>query len=131
MKFLAAIITENEHTYNTLENKSARLVRAIKNEGYRPTADGAIVYVYTYALIIDDEGNESLVLAIDHMSKVPLFYTNAEIDAFFSSFNDPIEPSESYTAEFKKILEAVLLQDTMLKGYFNGDNCQPYTHGDS
>jgi len=128
---LAAIITDNEHIYNQLENKSAKLVRAIKNEGYRPTSKGAIVYVYTYALIIDEEGNESLVLAKDHMSTVPLFYTNAELDAFFSSFNDPIEPSESYTAEFKKILEAVLLQDTISKGYFSGDTCQPYNHGDS
>lgn len=128
---LASIITDNEHAFNSLENKNTRFVRAIKNEGYRPTSTGAIVYVYTYALVVDEEGNESLVLAKDHMSTVPLFYTNAELDAFFSSFNDPIEPSESYTTEFKKILEAVLLQDTISKGYFNGDACQPYNHGDS
>lgn len=128
---LAGIITDNKHAFNSLENKSARFVRAIKDEGYRPTSTGAIVYVYTYALLVDEEGNESLVLAKDHMSTTPLNYTNKQIDAFFSSFKDSVEPTESYTAEFKKMLESILLQDTMSKGYFSGDTCKPYNHGDN
>lgn len=126
MNFLAGIITENEHNYDQLTGKNGKMVRLIENESYRPTSDGAMVNVRTFVQIIDEKGNETLKFQPDSTPKQPLFYTNAELDAFFSSFNDPIEPNESYTGEFKKILEAVLLQDTMGKGYFNGDTCVPY-----
>ena len=123
---LAGIITENEHKYDQLTGKKGKMVRLIEDESYRPTATGAMVSVRTFVQIIDDQGNETLKFQPDSTPKLPLFYTNAELDSFFSSFNDPIEPSESYTTEFRKILEKVLLEDTMKKGYFGGDNCVPY-----
>ena len=123
---LAGIITQNEHTYNQLTNETGKMIRIIGDRSYQPTADGAFVYVITYAQKIDEEGNETLIKTVDATSTIPMFYTNAELDAFFSSFNDPIEPNESFTGEFKKMLESVLLQDTMSKGYFNGDTCVPY-----
>lgn len=123
---LAGIITENEHKYNQLTGETAKMVRIIGDRGYQPTGDGAYVYVKTYAQIIDSEGNKTLREAIDSTSTIPLFYSNAELDFMFSSFNNPIEPSESFTTEFKNILQGVLLQDTMAKGYFSGDNCVPY-----
>lgn len=123
---LAGVITENEHKYNQLTGETGKMVRIIEDRGYQPTADGAYVYVISYAQKIDEQGNETLIKTVDATSKIPMFYTKAELDAFFASFNDPIEPSESFTTEFKKILEAVLLQDTMAKGYFSGDNCVPY-----
>ena len=123
---LAGIITENEHTYNQLTNESGKMVRIIEDRGYQPTWDGAYVYVITYAQKIDEQGNETLIKTVDATSKIPLFYTNAELDEFFKQYNDPIEPSESFTAEFKKRLESVLLTDTMAKGYFGGDTCVAY-----
>ena len=102
------------------------MVRIIEDRGYQPTADGAYVYVITYAQKIDEQGNETLIKTVDATSKIPLFYTNAELDEFFKQYNDPIEPSESFTAEFKKRLESVLLTDTMAKGYFGGDTCVAY-----
>lgn len=127
MEFLAGIITENEHEYDKLTGATGKMLRLIENESYRPTATGAKVNVRTFVQIIDEQGNETLKFTPDSTPKQPLTYTNAELDAFFSSFNDPIEPNESYTAEFKKILEGVLLQDTMSKGYFSGDTCIAYT----
>lgn len=123
---LAGIITENEHKYNQLTGETGKMVRIIEDQGYQPTADGAYVYVISYAQKIDEEGNETLIKTVDATSKIPMFYTNAELDAFFAEYNDPINPEESFTTEFKKILEAVLLQDTIAKGYFNGDTCVPY-----
>ena len=123
---LAGIITQNEHEYDKLTGKKGKMVRLVEDESYRPTGDGAKVNVRTFAQIIDDQGNETLKFLPDSTPKLPLTYTNAEIDALFSSQNNPIEVDESYTTEFKKILEKVLLKDTTAKGYFGGDTCIPY-----
>jgi hypothetical protein len=123
---LAGIITENEHQYNALLGSKSKFIRMISDKGYITTSKGACVYVTTHIQEIDEQGNETLVRKIDSESDMPILYTNEELDSFFSSFNDPIEPTESFTAEFKRMLEGVLLQDTMAKNYFNGDTCVPY-----
>jgi hypothetical protein len=123
---LAGIITENEHTYNHLTNTRGKYVRLIADQSYQPTSWGAKIWVQTFVQLFDADGKEKLVESKDSVVKLPLDYTNDQINELFTSFNDPINPEEKYTDEFKKMLEQVLLQDTTANGMFGGDNCFPY-----
>lgn len=123
---LAGIITENEHVYNTLTGKQAKMVRLIPDQGYQPTHKGVKIWVKTYIQAFDSEGKDLLIESRDATVTEPLFYTDQEIKDLFAMLNQPVNPGDDYLPEFRQMLQTVLLQDTMSKGMFNGDTCVPY-----
>ena len=123
---LAGIITENEHEYNTLLGSRAKMVRLIPDQSYQPTSTGVKIWVKTYIQTFDAEGNETLIESKDATVEQPLFYTDQKIKGLFAMLNQPVMPGDDYMPEFRQMLQTVLLQDTMAKGFFNGDTCVPY-----
>lgn len=121
---LAGIITENEHEYDQRVGLMGKFVRIIPKYGYLLTETGIDVSLRVFAQTFDEQGNEKLIEQPTLNNVVS--YTDAEVDAMFSSFNSPILPSDPYQGRVREMMQAVLLQDTMAKGYFGGDTCVPY-----
>lgn len=126
MKFLASIITENEHSFNGLTNVNAKFVRVIPEQAYQPTATGVKIWTKSYAQLFDDNGNEYLEESKDAKVILPVVYTDEEVKQIFASLGQSVNPGDDYLPEFREMLQTILLQDTMAKGFFNGDTCVPY-----
>ena len=126
MKFLAGIITENEHKFNELTGVRAKYVRVIPEQSYQPTIDGVFIWVKNYAQLLDEQGNETLIESKDSTGAMPIFYSDAEVKTIFESLGQSVVPGDDYLLEFRQMLQTILLGDTMAKGYFNGDTCVPY-----
>lgn len=124
MKFLAGIITENNHVYNAVTNETGKRVRLIPDFGYQRTGAGVKIVLKVYAQKIDSEGVEQLISLPKENNSI--FYSNEELSALFSSQGKTITPEDDYALDTKKMIENVLLFDTQAKGYFNGDTCVPY-----
>ena len=118
-----AIITKQEHIYDPVNNKSAKMIRCIvPNGGIHFSDTGLTAYTQVFAQTFDDDGNEELILVQSKESE----YTNEEIDGIFTMLNNPIYPNESFSGEFNGLLINFLLMDSKSQGLFNNDDYDIY-----
>lgn len=121
---LAGIISENNHKYNERANLFGKIIRLIPDNGYRVGSKGVFVQIDDFAQTFNEADDEILI-------KLPIesgqqFYSNAEVDAFFSSFQDSILDTDSITSKYNSMIINVLLSDTKMKGFYNNDNFNVY-----
>ena len=121
--FEKAIISENTHIYNPVKNLECRMIRAITpHNGVHFSDEGVTVYVQVYGILEDG----SLFQLPQYSEKIS--YTKEEVDGMYLQYNNPLYPSESFMGEFNKMLESILLYETMAQGYFGGDKFQIYNN---
>ena len=121
--FEKAIISQNTHIYNPVKNLECRMIRAITPQnGVHFSDEGITVYVQVYGILEDG----SLFQLPQYSEKIS--YTKEEVDGMYLQYNNPLYPSESFMGEFNKMLESILLYETMAQGYFGGDKFQIYNN---
>ena len=118
--FEKAIISNNTHIYDAVNNVECRMIMAIApNRGVQFSDDKITVYTQVFGLV------EGELLELREYSK-KIEYTRLEVDAIYNQLDDPIEIGESFMTEFSKLLETVLLSETLRKEYFGGDGFTIY-----
>lgn len=132
-KFKKAIITENEHIYDPVNNLSCKMIRVINpNRGVQFSDDKVDVYIEVYGQIfetqIDENGNE---IEVEILKPFTSFgnhstYKVEEIDAFFKQLNNPLYPSESFMNELNSMLLQILLYDSSQRQLFGADTFEIY-----
>lgn len=89
---------------------------AITDWRYEPLGERYVATVEDYAVLTDEEGNESKQLC----NTKQVTYTNAQIDGLFQMIGNPILINESYSSELIKLISSALLRVTTTELFENG-----------
>ena len=131
--FEKAIISKSTHTYDLVNNLSARIIRAVPSKGGVQISDDTLtIYIVVYGFTIEEYTDENGdIQTKDNLFKLSQFseklvYNKDEVNYLFAQIGDAIEPNEDFIGELNKLIETALLSETLRKGYFNGDEFSLY-----
>lgn len=117
-------------TFYTLRSREMAIIEiAITNWRYEPLNERYVATVEDYAIIpnevyIGGEGEEPGGMVTterrQQFNTKEVYYSNSQIDGLFNMLGNPIEATESYSAELVKLIAAALLYVTQTDLYEDG-----------